>query len=72
MCLIAALLTTPVAGTALYIMDQYLNPRNFAAFASVFAVARILDKKYLDCFRGVRASVDVGVPFFVWGALAGH
>ena len=46
-CLIAALLTTPVAGTALYIMDQYLNPRNLAAFAAVFAVARILEKKYL-------------------------
>ena len=46
-CLIAALLTTPVAGTALYIMDQYLNPRNLAASAAVFAVARILEKKYL-------------------------
>jgi hypothetical protein len=46
-CLIAALLTTPVAGTALYIVDQYLNPRNLAAFAAVFAVARILEKKYL-------------------------
>jgi len=46
-CLIAALLTIPVAGTALYIMDQYLNPRNLAAFAAVFAVARILQKRYL-------------------------
>lgn len=46
-CLIAALLTTPVAGTALYIMDQYLNPRNLAAFASVFAVTRVFEKKYL-------------------------
>jgi hypothetical protein len=46
-CLIAILLTIPVAGTALYIMDQYLNPRNLAAFAAVFAVARILEKKYL-------------------------
>jgi hypothetical protein len=46
-CLIAALLTTPVAGTALYIMDQYLNPRNLAAFAAMFAVARILEKKYV-------------------------
>ncbi len=45
-CLIAALLTIPVSGTALYIMDQYLNPRNLAAFASVFAVARVLEKKY--------------------------
>jgi hypothetical protein len=46
-CLIAILLTIPVAGTALYIMDQYLNPRNLAAFAAIFAVARTLEKKYL-------------------------
>ena len=46
-CLIAALLTSPVAGTALYIMDQYLNARNLAAFAAVFTVARILERKYL-------------------------
>ncbi len=45
-CLVAALLTIPVAGTALYIMDQYLNPRNLAAFAAIFAVARTLEKKY--------------------------
>jgi hypothetical protein len=47
LCLIAALLTIPVAGTALYIMDQYLNPRNLAAFAAIFAVTRMLEKKYL-------------------------
>jgi hypothetical protein len=46
-CLIAALLTIPVAQTALYIQDPYLNPRNLASFAAVFAVARILEKKYL-------------------------
>ncbi|HYM74913.1 MAG TPA: hypothetical protein VE377_02955 [Candidatus Dormibacteraeota bacterium] len=46
-CLIAGLLTTPVAGTALYIMDQYLNPRNLAAFAAVFAVTKILERKYV-------------------------
>ncbi len=49
-CLVAALLTIPVAGTALYIMDQYLNPRNLAAFASVFAVVRTLEKKYWSAF----------------------
>src|SRR5579864_9014520 len=31
--LIAALLTLPVAGTDLYILDQYLNPRNLSAVA---------------------------------------
>ncbi|HEX3103550.1 MAG TPA: hypothetical protein VHQ22_03820 [Terriglobales bacterium] len=44
--LVASLLTLPVAGTALYLMDQYLNPRNLAAFAAVFAVTRVLEKKY--------------------------
>jgi len=42
------LLTLPVAGTALYIMDQYMNPRNLVAFATVFAVTRVLEKRYLQ------------------------
>ena len=46
-CLVAGLLTIPVAGTALYLMDQYLNPRNLAAFAAVFALTRILQRRYL-------------------------
>lgn len=45
--LVAGLLTLPVAGTALYIMDQYLNPRNLAAFAVIFAVACTLESKYV-------------------------
>ena len=46
--LIAALLTLPVAGTALYILDQYVNPRNLAAFAMVFAIVKVLDKKFVQ------------------------
>jgi len=49
-CLVAALLTIPVAGTALYIVDQYLNPRNLAAFAGILVLARVLEKKYLRAF----------------------
>jgi hypothetical protein len=45
--LMAGLLTLPIAGTALYILDQYLNPRNLAAFAAVFAVAEVLRRKYI-------------------------
>jgi hypothetical protein len=45
---VAALLTLPVAGTALYIMDQYINPRNLVAFAAVFAIAKMIDKKYFQ------------------------
>lgn len=46
--LIAALLTLPVAGTALYILDQYVNPRNLAAFAMVFAIVKVLDKRFVQ------------------------
>jgi hypothetical protein len=45
--MVAALLTLPVAGTALYIMDQYLNPRNVTAFIGVLAIAWVLDRHYL-------------------------
>jgi hypothetical protein len=45
--LVAALLTLPVAGTSLYILDQYVNPRNLAAFAAVFAVVEVLEEKYV-------------------------
>jgi hypothetical protein len=45
--LMAALLTLPIAGTALYVLDQFLNPRNLAAFAAVFAVAEVLRRKYV-------------------------
>jgi len=45
--LMATLLTLPIAGTALYIFDQYLNPRNLAAFAVLFAVAEVLNHKYV-------------------------
>jgi hypothetical protein len=46
--LVAALLTMPIAGTSLYIMDQYLNPRNVSAFAAIFAIAKVLNKKYVQ------------------------
>ena len=46
--MVAALLTLPVAGTALYIMDQYINPRNLVAFAVIFAIAKVVDGKYFQ------------------------
>jgi hypothetical protein len=46
--IMAALLTLPVAGTALYILDQYLNPRNLAAFPAIFAIVKVLDRKYVQ------------------------
>jgi hypothetical protein len=57
--LVASLLTIPVAGTALYITDQYLNPRNLAAGAAVFAVARALQAKYLRALLWVLLAASV-------------
>jgi hypothetical protein len=44
--MVACLLTLPVAGTSLYIFDQYLNPRSISAFAMVFAIDAVVEKKY--------------------------
>lgn len=67
--LLAALLTLPVAGTALYIMDQYVNPRNLAAFAGLFAVTRILERKLV--MAAVWAVIAIAIhPLMGWFALS--
>jgi hypothetical protein len=65
--LLAALFTLPVAGTALYLMDQYVNPRNLTACAALFAVSSVLDKKYLRAaaFLVVPMAIHPLMPFFV-------
>jgi hypothetical protein len=45
--LVCLLLTIPVAGTTLYIMDEYLNTRSISTPALIFAVGSVLEKKYL-------------------------
>ncbi len=45
--MIAALLTIPVTGTALYIMDQHLHPRSLSTAAVLFALTFVLEKRYL-------------------------
>jgi hypothetical protein len=43
--LVAALLTLPVAGTALYLDDQYLHPRALATAAILSAIVAVLDRR---------------------------
>jgi hypothetical protein len=64
--MIAALLTLPVAGTALYILDQYVNPRNLAAAPAIFAIVKVLDRKYLQAalFLIVAAAVHPFMAMF--------
>jgi hypothetical protein len=45
--MVTALFTLPVAGTALFILDQYLHPRGPATALILFAISRILaDKRW--------------------------
>ncbi|MFZ2445012.1 MAG: hypothetical protein WAW37_01520 [Syntrophobacteraceae bacterium] len=44
--LVGALLTIPVTGTALYIMDQHLHPRSLSTVAVLFALIFALEKRY--------------------------
>jgi hypothetical protein len=46
--LVAVLLTLPVAGSALYIVDQNLHPRAMATAAILAAIIATLDRKYLQ------------------------
>ncbi len=43
--MVAAMFTLPVAGTALYMVDQHLHPRTLATTMILLAVWRILDEK---------------------------
>ena len=45
LAMLAAMFTLPVAGTALYIADQYLHPRNLATALILFAISRIVSGK---------------------------
>jgi hypothetical protein len=45
--IVACLLTLPVAGTALYVMDQYLTPRSLSTPLALHAVAWALERQRL-------------------------
>lgn len=47
--LIAGLLTIPVAGTRLYILDEYLNPRSISVPALLFLVMAAYERRWVLC-----------------------
>ena len=47
--LVAGLLTIPVAGTALYIFDEYLNPRSISVPALLFLVVAAYERRWIVC-----------------------
>ena len=56
--LVAALLTIPVAGTALYILDQYLTTRSLSAPAVLFVAVETVERK---CWRDGLWAVFTGL-----------
>jgi hypothetical protein len=44
--MVVAMFTLPVAGTALYIVDQYMHPRNLATGLILLAIASIIARKF--------------------------
>ena len=70
--LAAALLTIPVAGTALYILDEYLNTRSISTFTILFALVAVAERRYVRAvlwciFTGLIHPLMVvfGVSYFV-------
>ena len=66
--LVAALLTIPVAGTALYIMDQYLTARSISTPAAVLAVASALEGAYVTTALWVLLAAFVHPQMAVFAA----
>lgn len=75
--MIAAMFTLPVAGTALYMVDQHLHPRTLATAAILLAIDAVLAKKHWQtallllaaCFLHPLMAI-LGISFCVFLRLA--
>jgi hypothetical protein len=65
--LVAALLTIPVAGTALYIMDQYLSPRDISTAGIMLVLAEALRGRWLWVLLGILAIAFIHPLMAVFG-----
>lgn len=65
--LVAALLTLPVAGTSLYLMDQYLTSRSLSAFSVIFAILCAGEEKYVRAGLWIAFTVAVHPLMAVFG-----
>jgi hypothetical protein len=67
--LLAALLTLPVAGTSLYLVDQYLHPRTLATAWIVLALVDVLDRRRLRAVFWIALATVVHVQMAFYGVL---
>src|SRR5262245_12934087 len=73
--MVAALLTLPVAGTSLYIADQYLTPRSIVTFAILFATLSAMNGRKVAwavwsiiaiCIHPLMAVIGLSFTLIVW------
>ena len=73
--MLAAMFTLPVAGTALFIADQHLHPRNLATACTAIAIWRILENKAwqsIPCLclsfamHPIMGALGISFCFFTW------
>jgi len=64
----SALWTMPVAGTALFIMDQHMHPRNLAVIALLYALLAVLDGRVLVASLLVAAAAAIHPLMALYGA----
>ncbi len=65
--LVAALLTIPMSGTGLSLVDQYLHPRTLATVAILAAVAATLERRLLTASLLLAAAVSIHVLMASFG-----
>jgi len=72
--LVTAMLTMPVSGTAIFLVDQHLHARNVATALILFAVVRVMDRKRVQAaalligavmMHPIMASAGVSFCFFL-------
>ncbi|HEV2115668.1 MAG TPA: hypothetical protein VGR48_06575, partial [Terriglobales bacterium] len=66
--LVAALLTIPVAGTSLYIMDQYLNTRSLSTPMILLAIVNVVEHKWVRALVWIVLTGLVHPLMVVFGA----
>jgi hypothetical protein len=67
--LVTALFTIPVAGTALYLADQYLHPRTLATALILFALVEVLEHRWAVAAVLFFAATAIHVQMAFFGGL---
>jgi hypothetical protein len=66
--LVASLLTLPVAGTALYIMDEYINPRSLSTPAVLFIIINVVERRFVRALLWMLLTAAIHPLMVIFGA----